>query len=69
MTREKECKTVHQAAFQPQLGPPPTPADENQGVATSVLHHCRTRMVRSRLATRERLDAATPHVGFPSGRP
>jgi hypothetical protein len=61
MTREKAREIAHQGAFHPQLGPPPR-ANGDQGVATSVLHHCRTRMVRSRLATRERLDAATPRV-------
>ena len=32
-----------------------------------MLHHCRTRMVRSRLATRERLDGDAA-CGFPRGR-
>jgi hypothetical protein len=61
MTREKARKIVHRGAFHPQVGPPPS-ANRGPAVATSVLHHRRTRMVRSRLPTRERLDAATKHV-------
>ena len=62
MTPEKARKIAHASTFHPHGVRPPRALTGEQWVATSVLHHCRTSMIRSPLAMRDRHNATTRHV-------
>jgi hypothetical protein len=62
MTPEKARKIAHPGTFHPHGVRPTRALTGDQWVATSVLHHCRTSMIRSPLAMRDRFNATTRRV-------